>query len=333
MNDGRHTRSGLNLLLFGLLCLTASVSLLSGDLHSFGLPSAQKPVLRNLILFEIRLPRLLLAMLIGFTLGLAGAVLQGLLRNPLAEPGIIGVSGGAALGAVIVIYFNLAGLGSLFLPLGGILGATLSMALLYLLAGRGRGNLYTLILAGIAINTLSAALTALALNLAPSPFALSEILFWLMGSVANRSMQHVWLITPFVIIGCTALFLCARGLDALTLGEQAAASLGIHVKRLKLVVILGAGLAVGASVSVAGAIGFVGLIVPHLMRRHVGHRPGALLLPSALAGATLLVFADLLVRLLPTGVELKLGVMTALFGAPFFIYLVLTRKADTVAGR
>ncbi len=332
MNTGLHTQRNLNLLLLALLALVTALALLAGDPDGFGFSLPRQPALRNLVLFEIRLPRLLLALLIGFVLGLSGAVLQGLLRNPLAEPGIVGVSGGAALGAVIVIYFGLAGLHGFLVPLGGILGATLSMALLYLLAGRGSG-LYTLILAGIAINTLSAALTALALNLAPSPFALSEILFWLMGSVGNRSMQHVWIMLPFVAVGCLLLFSSARGLDALTLGEQAATSLGIHVRRLKLLVILGAGMAVGASVSIAGTIGFVGLVVPHLLRRQVGHRPGALLLPSALAGAGLLVSADMLVRLLPTGVELKLGVVTAMFGAPFFIYLVLSRKAGTTTAR
>lgn len=315
----------LNLVLFIVLILISLLSIFIGDLNKFSLSLPADPQIRNIVFYDIRLPRLLLALLTGVTLGLSGAVLQGLLRNPLAEPGIIGVSGGAAFGSVVIIYFNIAGTGSLFLPLGGIIGAIVSMSLLYLLAGRG-GHLYKLILAGIAINALAAALTALALNLAPSPFALSEILFWLMGSVSNRSMQHVWVLLPFVVIGILLLSLSARGLDALTLGEKGAASLGIKVNYLKTTVITGVGLAVGACVSITGAIGFIGLIVPHILRRYVHHRPGALLLPSALAGAILLVVADTAVRVIPSGVELKLGVVTAILGAPFFIYLVLSKK-------
>ncbi len=315
----------LNIILTISLLILSVVSIFIGDLDRFSFSFPANSEIRQIVFYDIRLPRLLLALLTGATLGLAGAVLQGLLRNPLAEPGIIGVSGGAALGSVLVIYFNIVGATSLFLPLGGIVGAIVSMILLYLLAGKG-GHLYKLILAGIAINSLAAALTALALNLAPSPFALSEILFWLMGSVSNRSMEHVWILLPFVLIGILLLSFSARGLDALTLGEKGATSVGINVKQLKTIVIIGTGIAVGACVSITGSIGFVGLIVPHILRRYVNYRPGALLLPSAIAGAMLLVIADTIVRIIPLNVELKLGVVTALIGAPFFIYLVLSVK-------
>jgi len=317
----------LNIFLLVSLLIFSVLSIFIGDLDQFSFSFPANAEIRKIVFYDIRLPRLLLALLTGASLGLAGAVLQGLLRNPLAEPGIIGVSGGAALGSVMIIYFNIASATSLFLPLGGILGAIVSMTLLYFLAGKG-GHLYKLILAGIAINALAAALTALALNLAPSPFALSEILFWLMGSVSNRSMDHVWVLLPFVIIGILLLSLSARGLDALTLGEKGAASLGVNVKHLKTLVIIGTGIAVGACVSITGSIGFIGLIVPHILRRYVHYRPGALLLPSALAGAMLLVIADSVVRIIPLNVELKLGVVTALLGAPFFIYLVLSVKSQ-----
>lgn len=325
----KHLSLNINWLLLAMLIILAIVSLLIGDLREFSFSLPADSQLRHIALYEIRLPRLLLALLTGATLGLAGAVLQGLLRNPLAEPGLIGVSGGAALGAVVVFYFNIAAANSLFLPVGGMLGAIVSMSLLYALAGKG-SHLYKLILAGIAINALAAALTALALNLAPSPFALSEILFWLMGSVSKGTMSQVIMLLPFVFVGILLMSFTARGLDALTLGEKGAASLGINIQKIKLWVILGSGIAVGACVSITGSIGFIGLIVPHVLRPFVKYRPGALLLPCALAGALLLVAADIAVRLIPVQVELKLGVVTALLGAPFFIYLVLSNKQSAL---
>jgi len=277
------------------------------------------------IFFEIRLPRALLGLAIGASLGLAGAALQGLLRNPLAEPGIIGISGCAALGAVAVFYSGLAVTYPLALPLGGLSGALLAVLLLYGLAGRDTG-VTTLILAGIALSALAGALTALALSLSPNPFALTEIVFWLLGSLADRSMAHVALALPFILVGCALLFAAGRGLDGLSLGEETARSLGIGIGRLGLLVVLGTALAVGASVAVSGAIGFVGLVVPHLIRPLVGHRPARLLLPCALGGAALLLVADSLVRLIGSGQEMKLGVVTALLGAPFFLALILSYR-------
>ena len=278
-----------------------------------------------IIFFEIRLPRALLGLAIGASLGLAGAALQGLLRNPLAEPGIIGISGCAALGAVAVFYSGLAVTYPLALPLGGLAGALLAVLLLYGLAGRDTG-VTTLILAGIALSALAGALTALALSLSPNPFALTEIVFWLLGSLADRSMAHVALALPFILVGGALLFAAGRGLDGLSLGEETARSLGIGIGRLGLLVVLGTALAVGASVAVSGAIGFVGLVVPHLIRPLVGHRPARLLLPSALGGAALLLVADSLVRLIGSGQEMKLGVVTALLGAPFFLALILSYR-------
>ena len=280
-----------------------------------------------LVVQEIRLPRTLLGALVGATLGLSGAALQGLLRNPLAEPGLIGVSGGAAFGAVVMFYSGLALAFPLALPLGGMAGALIASVALYALAGRD-SSILTLILAGIAINSLASALTALALNLAPSQFAALEIAFWLLGSVADRTWQHIGLVLPFMVAGWLLLLSVGRALDALTLGEETAASLGFDMRLVQLRLVLGITLAVGAAVAVSGGIAFVGLVVPHLLRPLVGHQPSRLLPASALGGAALLLVSDIVVRLFPAGPELKLGVVTALIGAPFFLFLVLsTRRA------
>ncbi|MGB3809815.1 MAG: iron ABC transporter permease [Parvibaculum sp.] len=280
-----------------------------------------------LILEEVRLPRALLGLIVGATLGLTGAGLQGLLRNPLAEPGLIGASSGAALGAVLVFYFGWAAGSAMMVPLGGVAGALLSLGLLYMLAGKNP-SIVTIILAGVAISAFASALTSLALSLAASPYAVYEIIFWLLGSFTDRSMDQVWFSAPFIAVGLVLVASTARALDALTLGEDTAASLGFDQSSLKLRSILGTGLAVGAAVSVTGVIGFVGLVVPHLVRPLVGHQPGRLLLPSALAGAALVLAADLLVRLPTIGPEPKLGVVTSLIGAPFFLWLILRTRRE-----
>jgi iron complex transport system permease protein len=282
---------------------------------------------RRIILLEVRLPRALLGFLVGGTLGLAGAVLQGYLRNPLAEPGIMGISGGAALGAVIAIHSGLAQTVALALPLAGLAGAALATLALALLAGRGTGSV-TLILAGVAISSLAAALTSLALNLAPNPFAASEMLYWLMGSLTDRSLTHVWLAAPLMAIGCLLLVTTGRDLDALSLGEAAAENLGVDPERLRWKVVSGTALAVGAATSVCGAISFVGLMVPHLLRPLTGGEPGRLLVPSFLGGAALVLLADVVLRLLSPLGDLRLGVLTALLGAPFFLWLVLRTRTE-----
>jgi iron complex transport system permease protein len=277
--------------------------------------------LAALVLTELRVPRALLGALVGFSLGIAGAAMQGLLRNPLAEPGITGVSGAAALGAVIVFYFGLAGTVPFALPLGGIAGAIVATFLLYGLAGHGAGTM-TLILAGVAINSFAGALTSLALNLSPNPFAVAEIVFWLLGSLADRSLSTVWLVLPLMLAGWTLLILTGPALDSLTLGEDTAKSLGFNLGRLRLMLIAGTALSVGSAVAVAGAVAFVGLVVPHLLRPLVAHRPGRLLFVSGLGGAALTLAADTLVRWLPIRPELKLGVVTAIIGAPFLFNLI-----------
>lgn len=279
----------------------------------------------SFVLWDIRLPRAVLGLLVGATLGLSGAAMQGFLRNPLAEPGVLGVTGGAAFGAVLAFYTGFSTAFSLALPLGGILGAFLSVLLLYLFAGR-LANVQTLILAGVAINVIAFSGTSLVLNLTKDPYAVLDIVFWQMGSLADRSFTHVFLVLPFILIGWGWLLWDRRALDALSLGEETAASLGVDLKSLRLRMILGTALCVGASVSVCGSIGFVGLVVPHLIRPFVGHEPGRLLGASALGGAILLLLSDIAVRLIPSIVELKLGVVTSLIGAPFFILLIFQMR-------
>lgn len=285
--------------------------------------AARDPALAQTIMLELRLPRTALALIIGASLGLGGAAMQGLLRNPLASPDVLGPSTGAALGAVIAGYFL--GGGTLAVAGGGIMGAVLALVLLLALAGP-TATTTTLVLAGVAISALGGALVSLALSLAPSPYALYDLMFWLWGSLADRSLLQLAIAGP-LILGAGAVVLAQRHrLDSLALGEDVAESLGVAVARLRWTIVVATGVMAGAGVAVAGSIGFVGLIVPHLVRPRVGNRPGAALLPSALAGAVLLVAADLAVRLPVNGQELKLGVLTALIGAPFFLRLVVSQR-------
>jgi len=306
----------LVLLLAGLLVL----SLLVGD----GILATPD----RLILLQIRLPRTVLAALVGGGLGLSGAVLQGALRNPLADPGLLGITGTAGLGAAVAFYWGLAQGFAPALPMGGLLGAGIGAAVLLTFAGRAPSG-PSVILAGVAVSAIAAALLALALTLAPNPFALAEITFWLLGGLADRSLLHVALAAPPILLGGIVLLRLGPGLDALSLGEETAASLGVPVSRTLHLAALGTALAAGAGAAVAGGIGFVGLVVPHLLRPWLGERPGALLPASALAGAALLLAADLLVRVAPLVLPLSqappLGVLTALLGAPFVV--AIARKA------
>ena len=282
----------------------------------------------SLVMQEIRLPRALLAIMVGISLGLSGAALQGYLRNPLAEPGLIGVSSSAALGAVITLQTGLATQMMFALPFFGLFGAGVAVVLLLLLAGP-RGGSLTLILAGIAISALAAALTSLVLNLSPNPFATSEIVFWMLGSLADRSFSHITIALPFMVLGWILILSTSRGLDALILGEDAAASLGINLTRLRWVLVLGVAACTGAATSVVGAIGFVGLVVPHILRPFVGARPSRLLPASALGGAALVLAADIAARIILPDRDLKLGVVMAIIGAPVFLHLIYrTRRAE-----
>ncbi len=315
-------------LLIGLLLvgvgLGFAASLLLGP-DGFGLPAGEGAP--GLVLTEIRLPRAVLGVLVGGALGLSGAALQGYLRNPLAEPGLLGMAGGASLGAVIAIHSGAAGLVSLALPLGGLAGAAIATLAVVLLAGQGSAPV-TLILAGVAMSSVAGALTSLVLNLAPNPFASVEMIYWMMGSLNDRSVEHVWIAAPLILLGLAIVLTTRQRLDALSLGETAAQNLGVAPAGLRLRIVLGTALAVGAATSVTGTIGFVGLVVPHLLRPLVAHEPGRLLVPSFLGGAILILFADVALRLMSPAGDLKLGVLTALIGAPFFLWLVLASRRE-----
>lgn len=324
-DDTHATRRRVLIWLVVAVLAGLAASMLVGP-SGIGWPAADAAAAK-LIMVEIRLPRALLGALIGGALGLSGAVLQGYLRNPLAEPGLIGISGGASLGAVTAIHSGLASAVALALPLGGLIGAVASTVAVLALAGAASGPI-TLILAGVAVSSVAGALTSLALNLSPNPFASVEMLFWMMGSLGDRSLLHVWLAAPMIAMGAAVLLWTGRSLDALTLGDDAAANLGVDPGRLRLAVVAGTALAVGAATSVAGTIGFVGLVVPHLLRPFVGHQPSRLLWASLLGGAALVLAADVAVRLISPAGEIRLGVLTALVGAPFFLWLVVRTRRE-----
>ncbi len=324
------------LLIAGLLVLIAAFAALSvligpggGPAEIIAMMGRGDSDLAWMIVGQVRLPRTLLAMFVGATLGMSGAALQGYLRNPLADPGVVGVTSAASLGAVLALYTGISMLFPLALPLMGIAGALASALLLQGMAGRG--GVLTLVLAGVAISSLCAALMSLALNLSPNPYAAAEIMFWLMGSVTDRSVDHIALAAPLMLLGWLMLALAARSLDALSLGDEAAAALGVNLPRTRALVITGSAISVGAATAVSGGIGFIGLVVPHLLRGLVGHTPSRLLPLSALGGAVLLLAADILVRILPTGMELKLGVVTSLIGAPFFLWLIFRARTELEA--
>ena len=324
-----HAVSNRRLLsvLIGLLIAAFFIALQQGPVALDWVAALHQPrdSIHGVIFWQVRLPRAFLAVCVGASLGIAGASLQGLLRNPLAGPDLLGVSSCAALGAVLSLYFGLATLSWIVLPLGGIAGAAVAVLLIFLLAGR-RASLLTLILAGIAVNAVMSSFIALALNFSPNPFALSEMMYWLLGSLANRSGNDVLVGVPFMLAGSLMLLSCGRYLDALTLGEETAQSLGFPAAKLRLRIVVGVALAVGAAVAVSGNIGFVGLVVPHLLRPWVGYEPRRLLLSSALGGAILLLVADMAVQWLSPSGGLKLGVVTALIGGPFFLHLIVKQR-------
>ncbi len=326
--------------LSALIILSLSLGLLSIFVGPAGLTVAQVIAAlsgtsgdgdpASIIIWQIRMPRMLMGALAGAALGLSGAVLQGYLRNPLAEPGIIGVTSGAALGGVVAIHTGLAATSLFALPLLGLLGSLITVLIILGLAGF-RGSPLTLILAGVAVTSLASALISLVLSLSDNPFALTEIVFWMLGSLQDRSLEHVGLAAPPILAGLGLLLFTSRGLDALTLGEYGAQNLGIGLDRLRYLIVAGVALAVGSATAITGAIGFVGLVVPHLLRPLVAHRPGRLLGASLFGGAALVLAADIVVRLLQPEYDIKLGVLTALIGAPFFFYLVLKTRRELIS--
>jgi len=318
----------LVLLAFGFAALSFFIGpsnlsaghLIDGLIHGRGLD--------GVIAREIRLPRAGLALVVGAALGASGAALQGLFRNPLASPDVTGVTSCAGLGAVIALYFGFAAISPALLPTFAIIGALASAGILFVLSRAGAGTL-ALVLAGVAISSLAVALTALVLTFAKNPYAMSEMVLWMMGSLKDRTLGDLAYAAPLTLLGIALLLTTTRGLDALTLGEEAAQSLGIDVASVRSRVVIGVALATGAATAAAGAISFVGLVVPHLLRPFTGYRPSQLILPSALGGAALVAASDVLVRSIDPGEQLRLGVVTALIGAPFFLWLILRLRRES----
>ncbi len=306
-----------------LACTLGSTQI--GFSRFFSALIGQSSIGDRVVIWEIRLPRALAAYVVGAALGASGAALQGLLRNPLAEPGVLGVTATASLSATFALYYGLAASSPYLLPVYAIAGALVATALLAAAAMRIK-SVVTLILLGVGLSSFSAAAMSLMLNLAPNPFSLADMINWLLGSVANRSFEDLKVVMPFVVSGMAILFFSRRGLSALTLGEEAASGIGLNLSRQRIAVVLGAGLATGASVALAGAIGFVGIVAPHLIRPVVAYDPARSLLPSAMLAGLILVVADIGVRLLPTATELKLGVVAAIIGAPAFIWIAVSRR-------
>jgi iron complex transport system permease protein len=328
--DAARRRIGATAALAALVVLLMLISLGTGPVRLSPLSVAEALFgggndVSQVIVREIRLPRTLLALAIGGILGLSGASLQGLLRNPLASPSLFGAPQSAAFGAVLVIALGLADVRSYALPVAAICAAFASVFVLLSIAGRNAG-LLILILSGLAISSFAGAATALVMNLSSNPFVVLEIAFWLLGSLEDRSFQHVFLALPFIIAGAIMLFSQRHAFRALSLGEETAQSLGVDVGRLRLFVISGVALGVGGAVAVTGTIGFIGLVAPHLMRPLIGHDPGRLLLPSALAGSALLLAADIAVRIIPSTSDIKVGVLTSIIGVPFFLYLIMRER-------
>lgn len=316
-------------ILIALALLAAALAHLLLPLSTLTEARAIDPHLMQILLVELRLPRTLLALGYGAVLGASGAALQAIFQNPLASPDVSGASSGAALGAVLGGYW-LGATQPLLLASFGAMGAVAALALLLGLTGR-RGDTTTLLLAGLAISLAAGAATSLALALAPSPFAFYDAFDWLMGSFADRSLSQAALALVPAGIATALLFRRMHALDLVSLGEDVAASLGVRPRALTIELITLSAIAVGACVSVAGAIGFVGLVAPVLARRITRGHPGRALLPAALIGAFLLTLADLVVRSVPLDRPIPVGVVTALFGTPLFLWLIVTMRRRVTA--
>lgn len=278
------------------------------------------------VIWSVRLPRVLVAGLVGFALAVSGAAMQGLFKNPLASPGIVGVSAGGSLGAVVAIFLGLPMIHAWSVPAFAFVGALIATILAYVMATRwGRTDAATLLLAGVAISTFFNAIISLLYHFVEDG-VLRQIVYWLMGNLGGKRWEHVKMLAPIVLAGTLGLLACSNELNIMSGGEDDARSLGVSVERVKRVVLISVSLATGGAVSVSGAIGFVGLIVPHMMRLLVGPDHRWLLPASGLFGASVLILSDLVARTVFSPIELRTGIVTAFFGVPFFLYLLLRRR-------
>ncbi len=301
-----------------------------------GMESAEQAlsVRDRIIILDIRLPRAVLGLLVGASLAVSGAVMQGLFRNPLADPGLVGVSSGASLGAVLLIVLGSSFFGPLFavfgfyaLPVAAFVGGLITTLLLYKIATRsGQTSVATMLLAGIALGALAGAVTGVLIFMADDK-QLRDLTFWGLGSLAGANWMKILSAGPIILISLAVVPFLARGLNALTLGEAAAFHMGIPVQRLKNIAIVSVAASTGASVAVSGGIGFVGIVVPHVLRMVIGPDHRYLLPASALLGGTLLIFADMIARTIVPPAELPIGIITAFAGAPFFLWILLRGRS------
>ncbi len=320
----RYTSANI-VLIFGLI-IVAIGSLLYGranmsvmDVINALFGGASEPV--TIIVRELRLPRVILGIVIGAAMGVSGAALQGVLRNPLADPGVVGVSASAALGAVIAIHLGLVAIWPLSISIFAMAGALAATAILFIISARD-SSVLMLILVGIGISSLAMAAISLVMNMADNPMSIRDMIMWMLGSLENRTVTDLLLAVPFIIIGWLMMINIGQGLNALSVGEDTAQTMGIDIKSLKLRVVVGSAISVGAAVAVCGSIGFVGLVVPHMVRALITNEPGRILIPSALLGGLLLTLADVVTRMPILSTDLRLGVVTSLIGAPAFLYII-----------
>ena len=281
----------------------------------------------QLIIEQIRLPRIVVGALVGMALGVAGATMQGLFRNPMADPGIIGVSAGGAVGAVVAIATGMTGLFFLALPAFAFVGAMGASFLVYGIAAvGGRFSMATLLLAGVAVNAFLGAVVSAIIILLPDNGALREILFWLAGGLDSRSWEHVRISAPLILVGTAVIVVMTRDLNLLTLGDDEARSMGVRVDAARVFLLAAAALVTGSAVAVSGTIAFVGLVTPHILRLILGPDHRVLVPMSALGGAAFVILADTVARVVIQPAELRVSIITAFVGAPFFIFLLIKNK-------
>jgi len=322
------------LLLLILLLLTGllGVAIGSTDIPIMQVLGTQLDASQQIIIWMIRIPRVLVAALVGMALAVAGAQMQGLLQNPLASPDIVGTSSGGALGAVIALATGLASQTIWYLPLFTFLGAFMALLIVYLLSTQpGHTQVASLLLAGVALNAFIVAITSLIISLAWTEYEVGrEMTFWLMGGLDSRTWSHVWISLPSVIIGTLVALWYSRELDLLMMGPETASALGVNVERVKQMVLINTALLTSTAVAVSGIVGFVGLIIPHGVRLLLGPSHQALIPASALSGASFLILVDLLARTLNRPEEIRLGIFTAALGAPFFLYLLVRHRREVL---
>lgn len=279
------------------------------------------------IVWDGRLPRFLVALLVGFSLGGAGTVMQGIFMNPMASPGVMGIDSGAALGAVLAIYAGLASGSLIALPCAAIIFSLLTLVMVFAIAtSRGRTSIATLLLAGVALNLVFGALTSFIITLSTREFDVGRVIVnWLMGDLNNRSWEHVNIVAPTTGIALLGTLFFAKDLNTLMLGEETAANLGVNIKRARNGLLLFTSIETGGAIAVSGVIGFVGLVAPHIMRSLIGPDNRKLIVFSGLLAAVFIIYADLFVRLI-VAVDLKVGILTSILGGPFFLYLIIKHR-------